>query len=154
MTVIFWAVAVVAFVILELATVGLASIWFALGALCALIAALLGAPVWLQIVCFAIVSVATLLLTRPLAKKYINSKTMATNADRVIGRKAVVKERIDELAGTGAVLADGKMWSARTTDGSSAEVDEIVVVREIRGVKLIVEHQAPDGEDESDKREA
>ena len=154
MTVIFWAVAVVAFVILELATVGLASIWFALGALCALIAALLGAPVWLQVVCFAIVSVATLLLTRPLAKKYINSKTMATNADRVIGRKAVVKERIDELAGTGAVLADGKMWSARTTDGSSAEVDEIVVVREIRGVKLIVEHQAPDGEDESDKREA
>ena len=144
MSVIFWAVAVVAFVILELATVGLASIWFALGALCALIAALLGAPVWLQIVCFAVVSVATLLLTRPLAKKYINSKTMATNADRVIGRKAVVKERIDELAGTGAVLADGKMWSARTTDGSSAEVDEIVVVREIRGVKLIVEHQAAD----------
>ena len=139
MTVIFWAVAVVAFVILELVTVGLASIWFALGALCALIAALLGAPVWLQIVWFVIVSVATLLLTRPLAKKYINSKTMATNADRVIGSKAVVKERIDELAGTGAVLADGKMWSARTTDGAVAEPGEIVTVQEIRGVKLIVE---------------
>ena len=139
MTVIFWAVAVVAFVILELVTVGLASIWFALGALCALIAALLGAPVWLQIVWFVIVSVATLLLTRPLAKKYINSKTMATNADRVIGSKAVVKERIDELAGTGAVLADGKMWSARTADGAVAEPGEIVTVQEIRGVKLIVE---------------
>ena len=144
MYVIFWAVAVVAFVILELATVGLASIWFALGALCALIAALLGAPVWLQIVCFAIVSVATLLLTRPLAKKYINSRATATNADRVIGHKAVVKERIDELAGTGAVLADGKMWSAHTVDGGSAEVDDIVIVREIRGVKLIVEPQAAD----------
>ena len=143
MNVIFWAVAVVAFVILELATVGLASIWFALGALCALIAALLGAPLWLQIVCFAVVSVATLLLTRPLAKKYINSKTTATNADRVIGRRGVVKERIDELAGTGAVLADGKMWSARTVDGSSAEPDDIVTVREIRGVKLIVERQSP-----------
>ncbi len=139
MTVIFWAVAVVAFVILELATVGLASIWFALGALCALIAALLGAPVWLQIVWFVIVSVATLLLTRPLAKKYINNKTMATNADRVIGSKAVVKERIDELAGTGAVLADGKIWSARTADGAVAEPGEIVTVQEIRGVKLVVE---------------
>ncbi len=138
MNVIFWAVAVVAFIILELATVGLASIWFALGALCALIAALLGAPLWLQIVWFVIISVATLLLTRPLAKKYINSKTMATNADRVIGRRAVVKERIDELAGTGAVLADGKMWSARTTDGSAVDPGAIVTVREIRGVKLIV----------------
>lgn len=144
MTVIFWAVAVVAFVILELATVGLASIWFALGALCALIAALLGAPVWLQIALFAVVSVATLLLTRPLAKKYINSRATATNADRVIGRRAVVKERIDELAGTGAVLADGKMWSARTGDGSTAEVDDIMIVREIRGVKLIVEPQTAD----------
>jgi len=140
-SVIFWAVAVVAFVILEIATVGLASIWFALGALCALIAALLGAPLWLQIVWFAIVSIATLLLTRPLAKKYINGKTMATNADRVIGRRAVVKERIDELAGTGAVLADGKMWSARTADGSTVEPGNIVTVREIRGVKLIVEPQ-------------
>ena len=140
MNVIFWAVAVAVFVILELATVGLASIWFALGALCALIAALLGAPLWLQIVWFAIISIATLLLTRPLAKKYINSKTTATNADRVIGRRAVVKERIDELAGTGAVLADGKMWSARTVDGGAAEPGDIVVVREIKGVKLIVEH--------------
>ena len=142
MTVIFWAVAVVAFVILELATVGLASIWFAIGALAALIATLLGAPLWLQIVLFAVVSIATLLLTRPLAKKYINSRATATNADRVIGKRAVVKERIDELAGTGAVLADGKMWSARTVDGSAAESGDIVTVREIRGVKLIVERQS------------
>ena len=142
MTVIFWAVAVVAFVILELATVGLASIWFAIGALAALIATLLGAPLWLQIVLFAVVSIATLLLTRPLAKKYINSRATATNADRVIGKRAVVKERIDELAGTGAVLADGKMWSARTVDGAAAESGDIVTVREIRGVKLIVERQS------------
>ena len=149
MTVIFWAVAVIAFVILELATVGLASIWFALGALCALIAALLGAPVWLQVVWFVIVSVATLLLTRPLARKYINSKTMATNADRVIGGKAVVKERIDELAGTGAVLADGKMWTARTADGSVAEPGDIVTVLEIRGVRLIVTPERMDAKPEA-----
>ena len=149
MTVIFWAVAVIAFVILELATVGLASIWFALGALCALLAALLGAPVWLQVVWFVIVSVATLLLTRPLARKYINSKTMATNADRVIGGKAVVKERIDELAGTGAVLADGKMWTARTADGSVAEPGDIVTVLEIRGVRLIVAPERADAKPEA-----
>ena len=149
MTVVFWAVAVVAFVILELVTVGLASIWFALGALCALIAALLGAPVWLQVVWFIIVSVATLFLTRPLAKKYINNKTMATNADRVIGSKAVVKERIDELAGTGAVLADGKMWTARTADGSVAEPGDIVTVLEIRGVRLIVAPERADAKPEA-----
>ena len=125
--------------IVEGLTAGLVTIWFAAGALAALLAAMVGAPIWLQVVWFVIVSVATLLLTRPLAKKYINSKTMATNADRVIGGKAVVKERIDELAGTGAVLADGKMWSARTADGAVAEPGEIVTVQEIRGVKLVVE---------------
>ena len=136
---IFWAVAIVVFVVVELATVGLASIWFALGSLCALIAALLGAPVWLQIVWFVIISVAALVSTRPLVRKYINGKTQATNADRVIGRTAVVKERIDDLAATGAVLADGKMWSARTVDGSAVEAGALVTVRAIQGVRLIVE---------------
>ena len=138
---VFWAAAIVVFVIVELATVGLASIWFALGALCALISTLLGAPVWLQIVWFIVISIAALVLTRPLVKKYINAKTHATNADRVIGCRAVVKERIDALAGTGAVLADGKMWSARSADGSVIEADSIVTVKEIQGVKLVVERK-------------
>ena len=139
---IFWAAAIVVFVVVELATVGLASIWFALGSLCALIAALLGAPVWLQIVWFVIISVAALVSTRPLVRKYINAQTQATNADRVIGRTAVVKERIDDLAATGAVLADGKMWSARTGDGSAVEAGALVTVRAIQGVRLIVERAA------------
>ena len=136
---IFWAAVIVVFVVVELATVGLTSIWFALGSLCALIAALLGAPVWLQIVWFVIISGAALVSTRPLVRKYINGKTQATNADRVIGRTAVVKERIDDLAATGAVLADGKMWSARTVDGSAVEAGALVTVRAIQGVRLIVE---------------
>ena len=139
--IVFWAAAIIAFVIIELATVGLASIWFALGALCALISALLGAQLWLQILWFFIISIATLILTRPLVKKYINSKTSATNADRVLGGRAVVKERIDALASTGAVLADGKMWSARTADGSILEPGTVVTVVKIEGVKLIVEKQ-------------
>ena len=144
-----WLAAMIILLIVEGMAPGLVSIWFALGALFALVAALLGAPLWLQIVWFAVVSVATLLLTRPLAKKYINSKTMATNADRVIGRRAVVKERIDELSGSGAVLADGKMWSARTVDGSAADPGDIVIVREIRGVKLIVEPLGSEAEAET-----
>ena len=86
--IVFWAAAIIAFVVIELATVGLASIWFALGALCALIAAALGAQLWLQILWFFIISIATLILTRPLVRKYINSKTSATNADRVLGDRA------------------------------------------------------------------
>ena len=137
--IVFWAVATGVFIVIELATVGLASIWFALGALCALISALLGAKLWLQIVWFVIISVATLLLTRPLVRKYINSKTTATNADRVLGTTAIVKERIDNLSETDAVLADGKMWSARSADSSEIELGQRVRIKEIQGVKLVVE---------------
>ena len=137
--VIFWVAAIVVFVVVEIATVGLASIWFALGSLCALIAALLGAKLWLQIVWFFIISVAALILTRPLVKKYINGKTHATNADRVLGTTAVVTEDIDNLAGTGAVQTDGKVWSARSADGENISAGEHVLIREIQGVKLIVE---------------
>ena len=137
--ILFWAAATVVFIVVELATVGLASIWFALGALCALIAAALGAKLWLQIVLFFVVSVITLILTRPLVKKYINGKTHATNADRVLGMTAVVKEAVDNLAGTGAVFADGKVWSARSADGAPIEPGTLVTVQEIQGVKLIVE---------------
>ena len=137
--VLFWAAATIVFIVVELATVGLASVWFALGALCALIAAALKARLWLQIVLFFVVSVITLILTRPLVKKYINGKTHATNADRVLGMTAVVKESVDNLAGTGAVFADGKVWSARSADGAPIEPGTLVTVREIQGVKLIVE---------------
>lgn len=136
---IFWGVATVVLIVLELATVGLASIWFALGSLCALIAALLGAPLWLQIIWFIIISVATLILTRPLVKKYINSNTSPTNADRLVGSTVIVRERIDNINATGAVLGDGKMWSARSADGSIIEKDALVTVKEIQGVKLLVE---------------
>jgi membrane protein implicated in regulation of membrane protease activity len=138
MWLIVWAVATVVFVAVELATYGLASIWFALGSLAALVAAALGGPVWLQFVLFAVVSVVTLLLTRPLAKKYVNSRKQPTNADRVIGSHALVTEPIDDLAGTGAVSVDGKIWTARTADGSKLPAGTEVTVREIRGVRLIV----------------
>ena len=108
----------------------------------ALICAALGAAVWLQIFWFVIVSVATLVLTRPLVKRYVDSRSVATNADRSIGRAAVVTERIDNLAATGAVKLDGVLWTAPrpdTDDAVAIEAGERVTVRAIEGVKLIVE---------------
>ena len=139
-TVAFWVVALVVFLIVEAVTAGLVSIWFVFGSLVALICAALGAAVWLQIFWFVIVSVATLVLTRPLVKRYVDSRSVATNADRSIGRAAVVTERIDNLAATGAVQLDGVVWTARSTDDAVAiETGERVTVRAIEGVKLIVE---------------
>ena len=138
--IVFWVVALVVFLIVEAVTAGLVSIWFVFGSLIALLCAALGAAVWLQIFWFVIVSVATLVLTRPLVKRYVDSRSVATNADRSIGRTAVVTERIDNLAAAGAVKLDGVVWTARSTDDAVAiETGERVTVRAIEGVKLIVE---------------
>lgn len=138
--IVFWVVALVVFLIVEAVTAGLVSIWFVFGSLIALLCAALGAAVWLQIVWFIVVSVATLVLTRPLVKRYVDNRSVATNADRNIGRTAVCTERIDNLAATGAVQLGGVVWSAHSADDSvTVEPGERVTVRAIEGVKLIVE---------------
>lgn len=137
MTVI-WGIAMVIFLIIEGVTAGLASIWFAVGALAALISAAFGAPLWLQIVWFIVLSIVTLILTRPLARKYINNKSQATNADRMFGMTGRVTEAIDNIAGTGAVHLGGKEWSARSADGSAIPAGALVRAEAIDGVKLIV----------------
>ena len=134
--------AIIIFGIAEAATAGLVSIWFAAGALAALICALLHGPVWLQGVWFVVISGLTLILTRPLVKKYVNAKSVATNADRNIGRSAVVTEKVDNLAGVGTVKLDGVLWSARSVNDAPIEEGTTVVVREIRGVKLLVEPES------------
>ncbi len=134
-----WLIAMIVLLVVEGLVPGLISIWFALGALAALVSALLHAPLWLQIVWFLVVSIAALALTRPLAKKYINSKTQPTNADMLIGRECVVRENIDNVLGTGAVSVDGKVWTARTeSDDTKAQEGSRAVVVRIEGVKLIV----------------
>ncbi len=135
-----WLIAMVVFLIVEGIVPGLVSIWFAIGALAALLSAVMRAQLWLQIVWFLLVSVITLALTRPLAKKYVNSRTQPTNADRLLGKECVVREPIDNVLGTGAVAVDGKVWTARMTqDGQTAAEGEIVIAQRIDGVKLIVE---------------
>lgn len=142
--VIFWIAALVLFLVVEAVTVGLASIWFAVGALAALICAMVGGAVWLQAVWFVVVSLVALILTRPLVKKFVNGRTVATNADRNIGRTALVVEKIDNLEGTGSVRLDGVEWTARSSDDSrSIGEGAQVIVKEIQGVKLIVEPKNP-----------
>ncbi len=135
-----WLVAMVLLLIVEAAVPGLISIWFAIGALAALISALFHAPLWLQLVWFFAVSILTLVLTRPLVKKYVNSRVTPTNADMVLGKDAIVTETIDNVRAKGAVMLDGKVWTARLAqDGITVEEGETVRVLRIEGVKLIVE---------------
>ena len=134
-----WLIAMVVLLIVEAVVPGLVSIWFALGALAALISAILDAPLWLQLVWFFAVSLISLWLTRPLAKKYVNSRATPTNADMLIGRECLVTEAIDNVLGTGAVSVGGKIWSARTEEpDGKAEAGSVVTVVRIEGVKLII----------------
>ena len=137
-TVILWVGAIILFLVVEAATAGLTCIWFALGSVAALLTAWLRGPIWLQIVWFLVVSVSALLLTRPLARKFINGRKTPTNADRAIGRIGIVTETIDNIAASGAVKLDGQVWTARSADGEIIAMGERVEALEIRGVKLIV----------------
>ncbi len=132
-----WAIAAIAFVIVEAATSALVSVWFIGGSVAALGASLLGAAPWLQVVIFFVVSGALLALLRPIAKRSA-IRRVATNADRVIGMEGVVSEAIDDLRGKGAVKVDGKEWSARSSDGSKIPAGSVVIIDRIEGVKLFV----------------
>lgn len=134
-----WVVLMVVFLVVEAATAGLTCIWFAVGSLAALIAALFDAQLWLQIVWFLVISFVTLYFTRPLVKKYVNSRSQPTNADMVIGKEALVTEDIDNVEATGAVSVGGKVWTARSADGGRIKSGAVVNVLRIEGVKLIVE---------------
>lgn len=134
----FWLIVMVLFLAVEAVTVGLVCIWFAAGSLIALLAAMCGAQLWLQIVVFIIVSAATLYFTRPLVKRYVNSKVEPTNADMVIGKECRVTETVDNIAGTGAVYVDGKTWTARSENDEVIQAGTLVTAKSIDGVKLIV----------------
>ena len=142
----FWLIVMVLFLVVEATTVGLVCIWFAVGSLAALLAAMCGAQLWLQIVLFLVVSAATLYFTRPLVKRYVNSKVEPTNADMVIGKECRVTETVDNIAGTGAVYVDGKTWTARSADDEVIPEGTLVTAKSIDGVKLIV--AAPEKETE------
>ena len=139
MDAIVWLILMAALLVIELCTLGLTTIWFAAGALAAFIAATLGGPLWLSIALFVVVSLALLIFTRPVATKYLNSKTTKTNAESIVGQTAKVTIAIDNLEPSGQVVIGGMEWTARSTQ-DSVKIPEgtLVTVEGISGVKLIV----------------
>ncbi len=135
---IFWIVLLIILIVVEAITAQMVTIWFAAGAVAAIVAELLGAQVWLQWVAFIVVSVIALVVTRPLVRKLTKTKVQPTNADRCIGQIAVVTEKIDNIAAKGQVSVNGTVWTARSSDGTVIEENEKVTIEKIEGVKVIV----------------
>lgn len=142
-----WLVAFVILIGIEAASMALTTIWFAGGAVSAFFAAVMGFSVQTQLVVFLIVSFILLLFTRPLAMRFVNRETVKTNVDGLIGRKAKVTAKIDNNEPSGAAVVDGQEWTARSTDDAvTIPAGTHVVIKEVRGVKLIVE-MIPETED-------
>ena len=133
-----WFALTVILLIAEAATVTVISLWFAAGALAAMVTALLGAGLWVQAVVFVLVSAAALTALRPLVRKHLTPKLTATNIDSVIGSVGIVTGTIDNLNATGQVKLNGMEWSARSTSGDMLEAGTKVRVDKIEGVKVFV----------------
>ena len=136
---IFWLAAFIVFAIGEAVTVGLVSVWFAVGALAALFATALGAGLWLQIAVFLGVSALALALFKPPSSRFLKPRSSATNADRVIGAQALVTETIDNAQARGQVKVNGQIWSARSAQDVVIPAGRDVRVLRIEGVKVLVE---------------
>ena len=133
-----WLAVFVLLIVIELATMGLTTIWFAGGAVAGFIASMLGANVVIQAVAFFVVSIVLLIFTRPFAVRYINSNKTKTNIDGLIGQEALVLEEINNIRETGCARLEGKEWTARSVDDTVIPADTVVIVEGVKGVKLIV----------------
>ena len=134
-----WLIVMVLFLVVEGITVGLVSLWFALGALAALLVSLAVDNVWVQIAVFLVVSAAALAALRPMSRRLLAGRKQPTNADRVIGAEGRVTQAVDNLAGAGAVQVLGQEWTARSAGGEPIPAGETVTVVRIEGVKRLVE---------------
>ena len=136
---IIWLVLLIVVIAVEAATLGLASIWFAGGALIALIVAALKGPVWLQLVLFLITALVLLIFTRPVAVKYFNKDRVKTNVSSIIGKKGIVTAEIDNLQATGKVTIGGQEWTARSSEeGITIPEGAVIEVEAVNGVKVLV----------------
>ena len=135
---ILWLVLLVTFLVVEAATVTLLSLWFAAGALLALLSSLLGAVVWLQVAVFLVTSAVALAALRPVARKFIHPKVTATNVDAVIGATGLVTVSVDNVTAAGQVKLGSMVWSARSTSGDPIPQRTLVRADRIEGVKVFV----------------
>lgn len=140
MLTVYWLIAAVVLLVVEIITVSLTSIWFAGGAIVAAIISTFNKSLVVQLVAFIVVTAILLVLTRPMAKKFLNRKVEKTNADALIGRKCKVLETIDAEHSSNNISINGIVWGAKPADGiGRIEKGSIVVITGIAGVKLIVE---------------
>ena len=139
---VYWIVIAVVLLFIEFITMGLTTIWFAGGAAAAFLTALLGFPLPVQVGVFIAVSVVLVVFTRPLAARYLNSRTTRTNVESLVGKTALVTEAISNRKAAGQVQVDGVSWTARSVSGEEVPVGEAVRICRIQGVKLMVERLA------------
>lgn len=135
---IIWLVLLIAFVMVEASTVSVVSLWFAAGSLVALVTAMLGGQLWLQVALFALVSAVLLFALRPIVRKHFTPKLTPTNVDAVIGKEGLVTAQIDNIHSVGQVTLGAVEWSARSTNGAPIEVGTRVRVDKVEGVKVFV----------------
>lgn len=141
---IFWLAALAVFLVIEVATLGLATIWFAGGAIVAFIASLLGANLIVQVILFIIVSLLLLFSIRPYAIRFFNNKRTKTNYEGLIGKEARVTEEINNFKQTGTAVVNGLEWTTRSADDRVIPVEAKVKIEKVSGVKLIVTDKKED----------
>ena len=137
----FWLAAAVVLAVVEAVTASLVTIWFAGGAVLAMVCAWLGIGYVGQLTVFVIGSLLLLMLTRPFAKRVLHRDGQPTNADRIIGQQGIVTEQIDQTKGTGRIMVLGQSWAAVSADESILEPKTAVVVQAIQGVKAVVQRK-------------
>ena len=135
---ILWLVLLIVFLVVEAVTVTLVSLWFAAGALLALLVSFFGAAIWLQVLIFLAGSAVALAALRPVARKYIRPKITATNVDAVIGSTGLVTVCVDNVTASGQVKLGAMVWSARSTSGDPIPEGTLVRADRIEGVKVFV----------------
>ena len=133
-----WLIILALCLVVEIATLGLVTIWFAGGALVTFFVAMITDNLLIQVIVFLVVSLVLLFFTRPIAKKFYNNKRVKTNVDSLIGEQCKVTEAIDNFNGTGTVLLNGLEWTARSKDETVIEAGARVKVTAVDGVKVIV----------------
>ena len=133
-----WLILMVILILMEAATVSLVSIWFAGGALTAILVSVLGGKLWLQVAVFFVVSVGLLILLRPVLRKHFNPKLQKTNVDAVIDATGMVTAEINNVMATGTVKIGSMEWTARSTSGDEIPAGTLVKVERIEGVKVFV----------------
>lgn len=136
-----WLIIAAVFIVAEIISLGLTSIWFAGGAVVAAILSWAGTSIWVQISAFAVVSLVLLIATRPFVKKHLIATVEKTNVESYVGQQVMVIQEINNNKGEGRVRMNDIEWSARSEDGSTIPAGKTVVIKAVSGVKLIVSEE-------------